>query len=109
MEAGSCDRCGQQPRLLATCGPDAPGAVCRDCALNIGEHGWCDGHHAEGALDRRWAAALPERWGDAVVLWWIATGEVREVPASARALTETALIDPDALRPALEGPSAPAG
>ena len=77
VEAGRCDACDVQPRLLPTCGPGAPGSVCRDCALRLGEDGWCDGHRADGASARAWASALPERWADLVIAWWVATGEVR--------------------------------
>lgn len=75
--AGSCDRCGRQPRLLPTCGPSAYEALCRDCAQAEGDDAWCDGHRAEGRAARAWAALLPARWADIVVLWWVATGEVR--------------------------------
>lgn len=76
VDAGPCDRCHDQPRLLPTCGPDAPGAVCRSCAQRLGDAGWCDGHRDDGRAARRWAARLPERWADVVVLWWVATGEL---------------------------------
>lgn len=58
------------------------GAVCRDCAETLGDAGWCDGHVAEGREARTWARHLPDRWADAVTLWWIATGEVRLDPAA---------------------------
>lgn len=84
MDAGQCDRCGQRPRVLATCGPVAWTALCRDCALEVGPHGWCDGHADDAADLLAWAAALPPWWGDAVVLWWVATGEVTATPATLR-------------------------
>jgi hypothetical protein len=77
VDAGPCDRCGDLPRLLPTCGPDSPGALCRDCAEELGDDGWCDGHLDEGRAARAWAARLPSRWADVVTLWWAATGEVR--------------------------------
>lgn len=77
VEAGRCEVCDVYPRLLPTCGPGMPGAVCRDCALRLGDDGWCEGHHATGEAARAWASALPERWADLVIAWWVATGEVR--------------------------------
>ena len=75
--AGTCDRCTELPRLLPTCGPIAQEALCRPCAEQVGDDAWCDGHLDDGRAARRWARTLPDRWADAVVLWWIATGEVR--------------------------------
>jgi hypothetical protein len=77
VDAGTCERCGQAPRLLPTCGPAVPDAVCRTCAEELGDEAWCEGHADEGRAARAWAAALPARWADVVVLWWVATGEVR--------------------------------
>ncbi len=77
VEAGRCQACDVRPRLLPTCGPGMPDAVCRDCALQLGEDGWCEGHQAAGEAARGWASALPERWADLVVAWWVTTGEVR--------------------------------
>jgi hypothetical protein len=82
VEAGRCDRCDEAPRLLPTCGPSVAGAVCRDCAEWLGDDGWCDGHVEDGRAARAWARRLPDRWADAVTLWWIATGEVRVDPAA---------------------------
>lgn len=75
--SGTCDRCGRLPRLLPTCGPIAQEALCRSCAEELGDDAWCDGHLDDGRAARRWARTLPDRWADAVVLWWISTGEVR--------------------------------
>jgi hypothetical protein len=77
VDAGPCDRCGDAPRLLPTCGPTGWAALCRDCALEVGDAGWCDGHADEGAAARRWAAGLPASWAQTVTLWWVATGELR--------------------------------
>jgi hypothetical protein len=77
VEAGRCDRCGEAPRLLPTCGPAGAAAVCRACARWLGDDGWCDGHQQEGAAARAWADELPDRWPDLVTLWWVATGEIR--------------------------------
>ncbi len=80
VEAGACDACDDHPRLLPTCGPGGPGAVCRECAVRLGTDGWCEGHQAEGAAALAWAAALPPSWAQLVILWWVATGEVRAAP-----------------------------
>jgi hypothetical protein len=54
--------------------------VCPGCAEELGDDGWCEGHIEEGRAARRWARQLPDRWADAVTLWWIATGELRREP-----------------------------
>lgn len=77
VDAGPCDRCGELPRLLPTCGPTAWTALCRGCAEVVGLDAWCDGHLDEGQAALDWAAGLPTHWDLAVTLWWIATGEVR--------------------------------
>jgi hypothetical protein len=79
VDAGACERCGEVPRLLPTCGPAGYEALCRDCGLEVGEEGWCDGHAAEGLAARCWAAALPASWAQTVTLWWYATGELRSL------------------------------
>jgi hypothetical protein len=78
VSAGSCDRCGSAPRLLPTCGPTRYEALCRACADAEGDDAWCDGHLDDGRSARVWAGELPPRWADAVVLWWVATGELRD-------------------------------
>lgn len=95
VDAGQCDRCDQRPRVLPTCGPVVWPALCRDCALDVGSDGWCDGHADHAADLLAWAAALPAWWGDAVVLWWVATGEVTGPTAQLRSDL------PQALRAAL--------
>lgn len=81
VDAGQCDRCDERPRLLPTCGPVAWRALCRECALDVGADGWCDGHADDAEELLAWAADLPPWWGDVVVLWWVSTGEVGGVPA----------------------------
>jgi hypothetical protein len=76
VDAGACDRCGELPRLLPTCGPVAWTALCRDCAATLGLDAWCAGHEEEGHAALSWAAELPDHWDLAVTLWWVATGEV---------------------------------
>lgn len=75
--AGECDRCGEAPRVLPTCGPVPWQALCATCGLQVGFAGWCDGHRPDARGHLRWAAALPEEWPLVVRLWWVATGEVR--------------------------------
>ena len=77
VEAGDCDRCRRQPRCVPTCGPTTWTALCADCAVEVGEDGWCDGHLEDGRAHRAWARALPPEWPTVVRLWWVATGEVR--------------------------------
>jgi hypothetical protein len=81
VDAGPCDRCQDHPRIVPTCGPTLWRGLCRDCATTVGTAAWCDGHQAEGQAALAWVAQLPDHWGTAVTLWWIATGEV--LPASA--------------------------
>lgn len=76
VEAGECDRCARRPRCVPTCGPVAWTALCATCAVEVGDDGWCDGHHDEGAAHRAWARQLPPTWPTVVRLWWVATGEV---------------------------------
>lgn len=90
VDAGPCDRCEARPRLLPTCGPVAWRALCRACGLDVGLDGWCDGHEDDAGDLLAWAADLPPWWGDAVVLWWVSTGEVEGAP--------------EALHPGLPGP-----
>lgn len=82
MEAGECDRCGQEPRLLPTCGPVAWTALCRSCAGEVGPEAWCEGHADQAADLLAWAEELPEEWPTVCRVWWIATGEVRVDDAS---------------------------
>ena len=76
VAAGQCDRCGARPRLLPTCGPTSWLALCRECGLEVGTEGWCEGHRDDAEDALRWARDLPVWWGDAVVLAWVASGEV---------------------------------
>lgn len=79
VDAGACDRCGELPRLLPTCGPVAAEALCRPCAVEVGLAAWCDGHREDGREALRWALRLPPHWDLAVTLWWVATGELRSI------------------------------
>lgn len=77
VQAGECDRCGERPRLLPTCGPVPFEALCRPCAAELGSDAWCEGHADEGRAALAWAARLPDEWPVVVRLWWAATGELR--------------------------------
>lgn len=102
VTAGNCDRCGEQPRLLPTCGPAPYEALCGGCAEEEGDDAWCEGHRLDGRSARTWAEGLPDGWADLVVLWWVATGEIRladapggqpdrsQLPAELRALVPPA-------------------
>lgn len=91
VEAGECDRCGAEARLVGPCGPPPADAVRvglgpdwglgRRCAAELGVGGWCDGHEDEALAALRWLAALPPEADDVARLWWVATGEVRVDPA----------------------------
>jgi hypothetical protein len=96
VEAGRCETCDVQPRVVPTCGPGAPGAVCRDCALDLGDEGWCEGHRATGEAARAWASTLPDRWADLVIAWWVTTGEVRA--ADAWSELDISMLPPDVER-----------
>jgi hypothetical protein len=94
VDAGTCDRCHLHPRLLPTCGPGVAGAICRDCAEELGDDAWCDGHLDDGRAARAWAAALPDRWEDTVILWWVATGELAR--GASAGIEHPVLDQPDA-------------
>lgn len=81
VEAGECDRCHAEVRLVATCGPVAWAHLGRACAAEIGPQAWCDGHAGEAARALAWLAALPAEADEAARLWWVSTGEVRLDPA----------------------------
>jgi hypothetical protein len=90
VEAGECDACGAEPRLVAPCGPPPARmqtragpdwALGRRCAARLGVEAWCAGHEEEAAAALRWLARLPAEADDVARLWWVATGEVRLDPA----------------------------
>lgn len=97
VEAGECDRCGEEPRLVQPCGPPAEGiraagpdwALGRRCALALGPDAWCGGHEDEAHAALAVLSDLPPEADDVCRLWWVATGEVRVDPswrATVRAL-----------------------
>ncbi|MDP8962304.1 MAG: hypothetical protein M3N32_11910 [Actinomycetota bacterium] len=77
VEAGECDHCGNEARLVPTCGSTPYRALGRRCALRLGLESWCAGHgeDAQEALD--WLRSLPREADDVARLWWVATGEAR--------------------------------
>lgn len=78
--------------------------MCADCAVEVGGDGWCDGHEADGARYRAWAAGLPHEWPTVVRLWWAATGEL-DVDAGWLAVARDEVAD--AVAAALPGISPP--
>ena len=84
VEAGECDRCGEEARLVDVCGPGPHVYLGRTCALELGVDAWCEGHVADAKAALAWLAELPDAVDDVARLWWVATGEVR--------------LDPDLLR-----------
>jgi hypothetical protein len=103
VQAGECDRCGVEARLVAPCGPPPSSAVGqvgpdwaigRRCAAELGVDGWCAGHAEEAQDALAWLAALPEEADDVARLWWVATGEVRVDPAVMGVARRLALPEP---------------
>jgi hypothetical protein len=86
VEAGECDRCRAEVRMVAPCGPPPPGAVGPDwaigrrCAVELGVDGWCAGHEQDADDALRWLHGLPPEADDVARVWWVATGEVRVDP-----------------------------
>jgi hypothetical protein len=89
VEAGECDRCGGEARLIATCGPVPYREVGRRCTGELGSDAWCQGHADAAERALAWLAELPPEADEAARLWWVASGEVRisdELRGSARRL-----------------------
>ena len=80
VEAGECDGCGAEARLVEACGP-GPRYLGRRCALSRGRRAWCDGHAGEAESALTWLRGLPPEADQVARLWWVATGEVRLDPA----------------------------
>jgi hypothetical protein len=81
VEAGECDGCGQEARLVTTCGPGSDVYLGRRCAAPRGTAAWCDGHADQAAQALDWLASLPDHADTVARVWWVATGEVRLDPA----------------------------
>lgn len=71
VDAGDCDRCGAEPRLVQPC--NAP-QVGRRCAT---EDDWCEGHAGEARDALAYLQSLPDDADGVAYLWWLSTGEVR--------------------------------
>lgn len=76
VEAGECDRCHREARLVNVCGPGAWQALGRCCALELGVSAWCDGHAAEGLQHLEQLREMPVAVDAVARAWWVATGEV---------------------------------
>lgn len=79
VEAGECDRCGAEPRLVETCGPAPHRYLGRRCATY---DDWCDGHRDDAAAALAWLAERTDEDDEVARLWWLATGEVRLPPGA---------------------------
>lgn len=77
VEAGDCDRCGLEARLVAVCGPVPWAAIGRRCARELGTRAWCDGHAGDVPALLDHLGALPAEADTVARLWWVATGELR--------------------------------
>ena len=91
VEAGECDRCGHEARLVTTCGPTRWAALGRRCAAEVGPQAWCEGHAADAVRWLEQLAALPDEADTVARVWWVATGEVRLAPAMTATLLARAL------------------
>lgn len=91
VDAGECDRCGAEARMVTICGPSAWEGIGRRCASAVGTRAWCDGHAEQARTWLAVLAALPPEADAVARLWWVATGEVRLDPAAVGHLMHTAL------------------
>jgi hypothetical protein len=77
VEAGECDACEAEARLITTCGPTPFRYLGRTCAASMGEQAYCEGHAADALETAGWLGRLPSETDLVARLWWVATGEVR--------------------------------
>ena len=77
VEAGECDRCGAEARLVQTCGPGAHVYLGRRCVAELGEDAWCSGHAEDARAAQQALGVLPAEADTVARLWWVATGEVQ--------------------------------
>jgi len=85
VEAGDCDRCHAEARLLQTCGPGSEEFLGRGCLRALGAEAFCDGHADQAATALAWIETLPAEADLVARVWWVATGEVQ--------------LDPDLVQP----------
>ncbi len=88
VEAGECDRCGVEARMIPTCGPDAPAFLGRGCLEGFGPDAFCEGHQDQLRAALTYVGALPREADDVARLWWLSTGEVRLEPEGGEGLSE---------------------
>ncbi len=90
VEAGECDGCGAEARVVQICGPGSEHYLGRRCLLSRGETAFCDGHERDAADAASWVRTLPAEADMVAHLWWVATGEVslrqKDLAAAANAL-----------------------
>lgn len=75
VEAGECDGCQAEARLVMTCGPGGV-FLGRRCLGQLGAGAWCDGHADQATDAVAWVLALPPEADTVARLWWVATGEI---------------------------------
>lgn len=75
VDAGVCGNCGVLPGIIPVCGPVSFQAVCASCVTDSAL--FCDGHADVARYAATFSAALPANWAEIVVLWWVATGELK--------------------------------
>ena len=86
VDAGECENCGEEARLVQTCGPPSAAQLGRACALAAGTDAWCEGHEEEAAAALAWLRRLPPDADQIARVWWLATGEVRLGSAGQRVI-----------------------
>ena len=91
VDAGECDRCGLEARMVVVCGPGAWISLGRQCARELGAEAWCEGHRDEAERALRGLLGLPAEADAIARLWWVATGEVRVDPELAAQWRRAAL------------------
>ena len=77
VEAGECDGCGAEARMVMTCGPGAGPYLGRQCLVEAGDDAYCDGHADQVRKALQYVAALPDDADLIARVWWVATGEVQ--------------------------------
>ena len=77
VEAGECDRCGLEARLVLTWGPGTDIYLGRRCVEELGEAAGCSGHRDNGHAARDAMGLLPPEADAVTRLSWVATGELQ--------------------------------